>query len=252
VVPGEHRLEEFANVVDADELCRRLLRPGGGGGSSTRHQEAVELLQRVSGSGELGEGLVALLLCTCPRWDRVTGRLIADIESSGVVSDAELDELAETFLDDEVEIVYPLAWVSPEWLEIDLEHPGSGKALVVDEDTPARDRRRVAPPLRRWAAHRVLSFAPWRLEELLIVAPRLDPHARGALILGMLDAAARLSEGGCRKLVRLGLSTGMARVRRAALDVLCELDGVDAALARARSDGDASVRSWQPRELCLL
>lgn len=250
--PDEVGVDEFVDVADADELCRRLLRPGAGHGASTRHQEAVDLLRRVAGTGELGDGLVALLLCTCHRWDRATGRLIADIESSDAVSEPELDELAETFLDDEVEIVYPFAWVSPEWLEIDLRDPRKGKLLRIDEDTPAHDRRRVAPPLRRWAARRVLLAAPQRLDELLAVARRIDPQAQGALILGMLDAAPRLTEDGRRKLVRVGLATGMARVRCAALDLLGELDGVDAALARACSDRDARVRAWRPRKLSLL
>jgi len=126
-------LEEFADLADGDELCRRLLRPGACHGSSTRHQEAVDLLQSVVGSGELGEGLIALLLCTCRRWDRVTGRLVAGIEASGSVSEPELDELAETFLGDEVGIVYPLAWVSPEWLEIDLSDP---RMMVVCDGAP--------------------------------------------------------------------------------------------------------------------
>jgi hypothetical protein len=245
-------LEEFADLADGDELCRRLLRPGACHGSSTRHQEAVDLLQSVVGSGELGEGLIALLLCTCRRWDRVTGRLVAGIEASGSVSEPELDELAETFLGDEVGIVYPLAWVSPEWLEIDLSDPRNAKRLRVDEHTPARDKRRIAPPLRRWAARRVLCAAPPRFDKLLGVAGRLDPHGRGALILGMVDASSQLSEDARRTLARVALDTGMARVRCAALDLVCELDGTDVAFERARSDRDAKVRAWRPREPSLL
>jgi hypothetical protein len=244
--------EEFADVADGDELCRRLLRPGAGLGSSTCHQEAVDLLQSVAGTGELEEGLIALLLCTCPRWDRATGRLIADIEASGAVSDPELDELAEAFLADEVEIVYPLAWGSPEWLEIDLRDPRDDKPLRIDQCTPGRDKRRIAPPLRRWAARRVLCAGPQRFDELLATARRFDPHPRGALILGMLDAAPQIPEDGRRELVRVGLATGMARVRRAALDLLCEVDGPHVALERARCDRDAKVRAWRPRGLALL
>jgi hypothetical protein len=36
-------------------------------------------------------------------------------------------------------------------------------------------------------------------------------------------------------------------VRLAALEWLCELDGVEAARRRARSDHDAAVKNWQPR-----
>jgi len=40
---------------------------------------------------------------------------------------------------------------------------------------------------------------------------------------------------------------GRAPVRLAALEWLCELDGVEAARRRARSDHDAAVKKWQPR-----
>jgi hypothetical protein len=54
-------------------------------GSSTRHAEAVELLARVHGTGELPMSFVTLMLCTCRRWDRVTSRLIAAVEDSGLL-----------------------------------------------------------------------------------------------------------------------------------------------------------------------
>jgi hypothetical protein len=63
---------------------------------------------------------VALLLCSCRRWDRVTTRLIAAIEASGLLCDPDLDELAESLLSHELVISYPLAWVSPQWLDVDL------------------------------------------------------------------------------------------------------------------------------------
>ena len=77
-------------------------------------------------------------------------------------------------------------------------------------------------------------------------------------------AAARDSDELCRLLVQApwgwgsstrhgeavsllcGLRSGIARVRRAALDRLCELDGPEAALRRARSDADRTVRAWHP------
>src|SRR5947208_16645554 len=127
-VSGDLERREFADVDDADELCRRLLAAPGWRRSSTRHAEAVELLARLGDTGELGAGLLALLLCTCPRWDRATVRLIGAIEARGLLADGELDELAEAFLADEVAIVYPLTWVSPEWLDVELEDPASSRA----------------------------------------------------------------------------------------------------------------------------
>lgn len=239
--------DEFADVNDADELCRRLLASSGFGGSRTRHEDAVEVLARVRGTGGPGEGFATLLLCTSPRWDRATGRLIEAIERAGLLADDELDELAEAFLADAVEVVHPLAWVWPEWLGVDLDDPGGGRAYRVDEDTPARALRHVRPPLRRWAARRMLAACPARLHELLARAERLEPHGRAAAVLGLLDAATVLSADERRQLARVGLATGLARVRRAALELVSELDGPNAALSRARSDPDATVRAWRPR-----
>jgi hypothetical protein len=62
----------------------------------------------------------------------------------------------------------------------------------------------------------------------------------------MLDAADTLEAGDRRQLVHQALCSGIARVRRAALDRLCELDGAQAALRRARRDADRTVCAWHP------
>jgi hypothetical protein len=238
-------LEELAQVDDADELCRRLLESAWGWGSSSRYAEAVELLGRVHRTGTLPEAFLALLLCTCRRWGRVTAKLIVAIEGSGLLSDADLDELAESLLSEEVVIEHPLTWVSPQWLGVDLSD-GTTQTVAVDEDTMAQTERRPEPPLRRWAATRALRNDPGRLDELLTTAEALPPRHRDALLHGLLDAAAAVEEGDRGRLVRRGLRCGTARVRRAALDRLCELHGPGVARRRASSDADRTVRAWQP------
>jgi hypothetical protein len=242
----DNAFTELAAIEDADELCRQLLASGGGWGSSTRHVEAVELLANVHGTSKLPASFVALLLCTCRRWDRVTTRLIAAIDDSGLLSDAELDELAESLLTHEHVVVYPLTWVQPQWLEIDLT-TGANQTHTVDEDTLAQHRPRFRPPLRRWAARRSLRTDPGRLDELLRAAGGFEPHHRDALVHGLLDAADVLDETGRRRLIRRGLRTGQASVRRTALDRLCELDGPESARRRARADTSEAVRTWRPR-----
>jgi len=238
-------LEELAAIDDADELCRELL-ASGGWGSSTRHMEAVELLANVHGSGELPASLVALLLCTCWRWHRVTAKLIVAIEDSGLLGDADLDELSEWCLSYEHEIVYPLEWLSPQWLEIDLE-TGTSETRAADEDTLVRHRVRFEPPLRRWAARRALRADPARLDELLQSADAFAPRHRDAVIHGLLDAADALDVPTRRALVQRGLQAAQSGVRRTALDLLCELDGPDKARRRASADTSATVRAWRPR-----
>ena len=237
-------LEELAAAGDVDELCRLLLRSPRRWGWSTRHGEAVDLLRRTGGSGTRPGSFAALLLCTCHRWDRVTAKLIAAIADSGTLTSAELDELADSLLSDEVVVEFPLAWVSERWIETD---PTDGTTRTVTADqTMTQERRRLEPPLRRWAAARALRGDPARLAGLLGHADALPPRHRDAVLHGMLDAAGQLDESDRRQLVHRALRSGIARVRRAALDRLCELDGPQAALRRARRDADRTVRAWRP------
>ena len=243
---GNEAFEELAALGDADEVCRRLLAAPWGWGRSTRHQEAIELLVGLSGPSELPREFVALMICTCRRWDRVTARLITAIEDSELLDPADLDDLADAFLSDEHVIAYPLAWVSPEWLEIELHDSSTGAVRVVDQDTLGEHRTRLGPPLRRWAARRALRADPARLEQLLSDAERLAPRHRDAVTHGLLDAADMLEVTERRELVDRGLRGGQSHVRLAALDLLCELDGPDAARSRAHVDTNATVRDWRP------
>jgi hypothetical protein len=239
-------LDELAASADAEELCGRLLASPWGWGSSTSHMEAVELLAKVHGTSELPASFVALMVCTCRRWDRVTARLIAAVEDSALLDDAELDELAGSFLSHEHVISYPLAWASPQWLEVELD-TGNARTYTVDEDTLAQHRSSFEPPLRRWAAQRALRSNPARLDELLGAARGFEPRHRDALVHGLLDAADVIDEGRRRRLISRGLQTAQASVRRTALDQLCELDGPEKARRRARADTNATVREWRPR-----
>ena len=243
---ADEEFEELEGIENADELCRRLLESPAGWGRSTRHMEAVDLLAKVRGTGRVPMSLLALLLCDCWRWRRITAKLIAAIEASGLLDDRELDELADAFLAREHVISYPLAWVSPQWLEIELD-TGRSRTVTVSEATIAERRFWFAPPLRRWAARRALRADPARLEQLSDDAQLLEPRHRDALISGLLDCADRLDENRRRRLVARGLRATQASTRRGALDVLCELDGPEQALGRARADTYAAVRSWRPR-----
>ena len=240
-------LSELADAADADELCRLLLESAWGWRSSTRHLEAVELLRSLRGTAELGDGFLALLLCTCSRWDRVTAKLIVAIERSGLLTGADLDSLAESFLADEVIIECPVGWLRPDLLGMEFGDDTGDVVFTVAEDVPITERRRPEPPLRRWAAARVLQADPGRLDELLAVAASLPPAHRDAILQGLLDGAGSLAAPDQRRLVHRGLRAGTAAARRRALDVLCDLDGPDAARRRARQDRNEQVRGWRPR-----
>lgn len=245
---GEAAFEELVAIRDAEELCRRLLASSWGWVSSTRHAEAVELLANVQGTSELPTSFVALMLCTCRRWHRVTSRLIAAVEDSALLDSMGLDELAESFLSHEQVISYPLAWVSPQDL-----NDGHSISRAVDEDTLAHHRVSVEPPLHRWAAQRALRSTPARLAELLRAAELFKPRDRDAMIHGLLDGADVLDEPRRRGLLDRGLGASGASVRRTALDRLSELDGPETARRRAINDPSATVRKWRapPPELRL-
>jgi hypothetical protein len=175
----------------------------------------------------------------------VTAKLIAAVQDSALLDDAELDELADSFLSHGQVISYPLAWASPQWLAVEIDDE-AGQIHTVNEDTLAHHRVSVEPPLRRWAACRRLRSRPVRLGDLLRAAELFEPRARDALVHGLLDAAEVLDDAAQRKLVARGLNSGQGSVRRAALDRVCKLDGAESGLRRARSDPNAAVRKWKP------
>ncbi len=190
-------------------------------------------LANVHGSSELPTSFVALMPCTCRRWDRVTAKLISAIENSALLDDAELDELADSFLSHEHAISYPLAGASPQW--------------AASEHTLAEHGPSFEPPPHRWTARRALRSDPTRLEDLLRAADLFEPRHRDAIIHGLLDAANVLKRDRTRRLIRRGLRTAQASVRRTALDRMCEIDGPENARRRAQTDPNAAVRKWQPR-----
>lgn len=238
-------VDELVEVKDADELCRLLLGNPAGWRRSTRHTDALDLLTRVHGTGELPFSLAVVLVCTCRRWDRVTAKLIAGIQDSKLLNNTELNELTDAFLAQDHVISYPLAWASPQWLEIDL-HDRTGRTYTVTEDTPAQHHVRPEPPLRRWAARRALHTRPQQLAELLSTAEQLEARHRDAAIHGLLDVVGVLDEPARRTLIDRGLRAAHGSVRIAALEHLSELDGPETARRLAVADPNAQVRKWRP------
>lgn len=109
--------------------------------------------------------------------------------------------------------------------------------------------RRTSPARRAWIpAMGRATHAARRSGRLDALLARSDfrPRDRNALVQGLLDAAHVLGDGPRRTLITSGLAASQASVRRTTLDLLCELDGAENALRRARSDSNAVVRRWQP------
>ena len=214
--------------------------------------EALGLFSRHHDNGEPGAVTTALLLCTASRWGRDTARLIAGLVDTAVLVEEDLDELASTFLwSDRLRFEYPARWIGSEWISIDLEGPEGPVSVPlgrVDPDSTVPAERYIAPPLRRWAAARVLRTDSRTLDKLRARAAELGPIDGGAIASGVLDAVEVLDARGARRTIELGLGWPRGSVRLLALDVLAAIDPEDAS-RRAATDPDRKVRAWSPARL---
>lgn len=239
-------LEALWTARGPEELWRALVVRQGR--STTHHWEAAALFRRHHGDGTPEALTTALLLCTDRRLDRCAARLIAGITDTDILSRDDLNRLAEDFLwSDEIQFTCPVSWFGTHWIEIDLDTGKAVKRKAVDPNTPVRNRRSIEPPLRRWAASRVLREDPAAFDAARDRACELKgPHA-GAVVAGILDAIEALpSENAARRAVELGLGWPQGSVRILALNILACSDP-DAARNLATSDPDQKVRSWIPR-----
>lgn len=179
----------------------------------------------------------AQLILTDLRWRRVTAPLVVDIEQSGILSEGDLDRLADGFLWEDT-----LAWPVPEqWLRDGTVRVGRGShkpgrtAVVID--------RMIPPPLRRWAAARIVGRQPRRAADVLERVGGMDAGAGDATMAGVLDAAASLPPDARAELTELGCAWPNGTVRLRALKLWAETDR-EAALRGAAADASATVRAW--------
>jgi hypothetical protein len=220
--------------------------------SSAHPLEAVGLFRRHHQNGEPGAVTTAVLLCTAPCWDRCTARLIAGLVDTAILRDDDIDDLAATFLwADRFRFEYPATWTGREWIAIELEGPEGPTSIPlgrVDPHSSVANERHIAPPLRRWAAARVLRTDPRTLDKMRARAAELGSIAGGAIVSGLLDAVEVLDASGARWTIELGLAWPRGSVRLLALDVLAAIDP-EAARRRAATDPDRKVRAWSPTRL---
>ncbi|MDQ2883201.1 MAG: hypothetical protein M3Y48_19020 [Actinomycetota bacterium] len=217
-------------------------------GRSTQHQEAVELFVHHHGEDSTGAVDTALLLCTEPRWQRCTAKLIAGICEAEILDDRALDELAGRLLwQDRPLIRHPLSWLGLEWTALDLRDwtvVGRGvdqDRLVDNERPPAR------PPLLRWAAGHLLRRKRTDLDRLRKRAASLDALHGPPVIAGALDVVDWLTDDDARRVIDLGLASGRAQARKVALRVLADRIDRTEAVRRARADPHHSIRRWAPQ-----
>jgi hypothetical protein len=241
--------EELHNATTAPELWGVLV-SWHGIRSSSVWEEPFALLARFHRDNPAHADVTAALLCTDHRWGKASHHLIHRICDSGLLTAPQIGELAEWFLGETFEIEVVLGADLSGAGSLASRHAPGGRGApqvsVPDDGSTSIVRRSIWPPLRRWAARHLVDRSPLRWRELVAVAETLPSRDGAALAAGVMDAASHIPPAEQPAALSLGLASGSGIVRLAALPALAMLEGVDVALARARSDASAKIRAWTP------
>ena len=238
---------EVGDITDAPALWRLLVRITAA--PELAPSVAVEAFRRHHSGGEEGAYDSALLLCTDWRWRRTSAKVLAGIVDSQILDITDQDRLADALLwRDKVPYTHPTGWFGTTFIEIDLDGPGSRK-VSVDPRTPMIAERHVWPPLRSWAATRVLARQRSTPARVLKRARSLPPHDGAAVVVGAVRAADQLDDVQQRAIIDAALQWRHKAPRKAALELLLTRGAADRSLAIAAADPDASIRAWARKHL---
>ncbi len=252
---GLRELLALGRAPTADALHRVLVlsRPVR---HTTDTMEPLWLLRRIAETEPEEAFTTAFLLLTDRRWRKGLSQLVRRIEDSGCVDADDLDELAESFLAAE-RVLY---WVVPDdWFgdeEIIVtdfdEAPGddgddNGEAVDADEsldEDGACVAREVHPPLRRWAAARLVARGLAEVETLIERTGAVDARAGAAIMAGLLDVIDRADGTTRDRLIDAAVGWPDHGVRRAGIELVAARDGAIAAHDLAARDPNARIRDW--------
>ncbi len=239
----DEALADLWDAADAEQLWRVLVtRPHGG---DLAPSAAVELFERHHVQGEPGAVDSALLLCTDWRWRRSSAKVLAGILDIRVLDDAEQDELADQLLwPDQIRYLHPVGWFGTTFVEFDIGDARRRRTVHVDPATTMEARRNIWPPLRRWAANRMLTRRLAEPSAVIKRARSLPPQDGAAVITGAVLAADHLTDPQARLVVDVALGWGHKSARKAALERLRSCGQGERARALAAADPDASLRRW--------
>lgn len=240
---------DVADAPDAQQLWRLLVTT-----SSVREQApsvAIDAFRRLHDAGQPEPVDSALLLCTDWRWRRTSARVLAGILATGILDDEQQDRLAEEVLwPDKARYVYPLGWLAKTFIEIELPL-GQGtprqRTVHADPKTPVTAERHVWPPLRSWAAERVLARNRAAPMDVVVRARELPARDGAAVVAGAVHAAGELDPEQARTVVEVALRWNHKTPRKAALEQLTAWGEHDRAEELAADDNDAGIRAWGRR-----
>jgi hypothetical protein len=184
---------DVADVTEARQLRRLLVT------ISDRELEpsvAIDTFRRLHDAGQPGQADSALLLCMDWRWRLTSARVLAGILATGILDEDQQDGLAQQLLwHDKVDYVHPLGWFGDTFIEVDLTSaPGAPRRREVhaDPNTQVISKRRLWPPLRSWAAGRVLARNQAAATDVLARARELPARDGAAVMAGAVHVADEL------------------------------------------------------------
>lgn len=196
--------------------------------------EPYQLLSKHHRIDPSSSAVTAMLMVTDVRWRNGAGNLMRQIEESGIVDDGELDLLAEAFL----AAGDALFWEVPdEWFdggivialdEADQQAVDEVVEEADDDEQPTVARRPVYPPLRRWAAGRLVRRRPARWAEVFSRARHLNARDATATVSGLLDAIAVLGPDSQEFLIAEAVRWPQQSVRRQGMGLVAERATPDA------------------------
>ena len=258
-------LAEAWQAASVEELWQLLALRGVRGRHSTHHWEVAALLRHHHGDGQQGAVETAFLLLTDLRWSTSAARrTVAGVIGTGLLDDTSLDGLAHLcFWPDRPVFQHPASWLESSLgneIVIDLAEGGRPSReplrIRVADMAPVRQPRYLAPPVRRWAATRMIVR---QLADIEVVMARAGTfrqdrsNHRGidhaaAIVQGCLDACDALDENQLRRLLEYGRTWPRGQVRIDSLTVMARKLGAGKAVALARMDTDAKVRAWAEKQ----
>jgi hypothetical protein len=247
---GLQELAELWSASTAEELHRVLvLHP-----VVRRSADAYEpfaLLAKHHESEPDSSLVTAVLLLTDPRWRGGVSHLVRHIENEGPLDADALDLLARTFLSADKALYWqvPDDWFDSEGIDISFDDQPFEEEADEDEQAdepvgPTVARRDLPPPLRRWAAARIVKRDPSSWGAVFDRTRHLDPRSSAAVMNGLLDVVEMIQISAQNLLITAALDHSSHEVRRLGLGLLAERDGFDAAHARAITDPNARIRAW--------
>jgi hypothetical protein len=241
-------LMEISDITNALSLWRRLVscaidRP-------LLPAVAVDAFRRLHRDGEPGAFDSALLLCTDRRWYSVSANVIAGIADSGILDDDDQDRLADVLLwQERVQYRHPFWWLDTTLDEYHLDSPGPVRTIRVGPNTPTIAHRSVWPPLRTWAAGRVLMRHRASACDVLDRARSLPAREAAAVVTGTVRAVDYLHPDQRRAVLNTALAWGHKAPRKAALERLLVDGEHDLVRTLTANDRDASIRPWAHKQL---